>query len=161
MLYCKHRGGFKKCTLWHSDVEVAQKIRDFYSPANSKNCSWNGQRSNVILLFLRTHCIALVAWRTHIFICSKKKKKRSKPIDLKITHRCTNTLCTDTVCPCTYAFTSHTVQHRHRSVLMDERHPLLTVVVSLRLLFFFSGFTGLCAVAGHLKERSNHKQHKQ
>lgn len=34
--------------------------------------------------------------------------------------------------------------------LMDERHSLLAVVVSLWLLFLLSRFTGFCAVAGHL-----------
>lgn len=34
--------------------------------------------------------------------------------------------------------------------LMDERHSLLAVIVSLRLLLLLSCFTGLCAVAGHL-----------
>lgn len=34
--------------------------------------------------------------------------------------------------------------------LMDERHSLLAVVVSLWLLFLLSCLAGLCAVAGHL-----------
>lgn len=61
-----------------------------------------------------------------------------------------NTVCVFLCGECVEPLQSLGVLQRGLLGLMDERHSLLAFVVSLRLLFFLSCFTGLCAVAGHL-----------